>query len=68
MEKRYKKIKKTKNNDPIKYKGNKEMEDKLNKIKKRRKNQIKKINLSFNLKDENENKIYFNFHKIFVIF
>ncbi len=44
------------------------MADKLNKIKKRRKNQIKKINLSFNLKDENENKIYFNFHKIFVIF
>ena len=42
MEKRYKKIKKTKNDDPTKYKGNKEMEDKLNKIKKGRKNQIKK--------------------------
>ena len=33
MEKRYKKIKKNKNDDPIKYKGNKEIEDKLKKQK-----------------------------------
>ena len=41
MEKKYKKIKKT-NDDPIKYNGNKKMEDKLNKAKMKRKNQQKK--------------------------
>ena len=65
MEKRYKKIKKNKNDDPIKYKGNKEIEDKLKKAKNKKKNQIKKINFSFNLEEENENNNLLSFSQNF---
>ena len=41
------------------------MADKLNKIKKRRKNQIKKINFSFNLEEENENNNLLSFSQNF---